>query len=126
MVDSVLDPMRVPAISLSQTEIDEIEQLIAAGQLPSDFLDRHKEAVRRNVFGHDHRVDKNGRPIEQGIGSPGNMTRNAIDAYKKYAKYESDYTKEKYDETVKRMEAELAACEKVRAARDNAPGRFRY
>jgi hypothetical protein len=80
MVDSIIDPMR---ISLSQTEIDEIEQLIAAGNLPPDFLDRHKEAVRRNVFGHDHRVDKNGRPIEQGIGSPGNMTRNAIDAYKK-------------------------------------------
>ena len=126
MVDSVIDPIRIPAITLSQTEIYEIEQLIALEKLPRDFLDRHLEEVRKNVFGHDHKVDKNGHPIEQGIGSAGNMTQNAIDAYKKYAKYEEGYSKEKYDETVKRMEAELAACLKARSAEDSKRGRFRY
>jgi hypothetical protein len=121
MVDSVIDPVRVPSISLSQAEIDEIQQLITDGQLPPDYLDRHKDAVRRNVFGFDHKTDKQGVPIEQGIGSPGNMTQNAVDAYKRFGKEEPGFT-----EHLKRMEADLAACNKVRAARVNAPGRFSY
>jgi|HubBroStandDraft_6_1064221.scaffolds.fasta_scaffold420120_1 hypothetical protein len=123
MVDSVVDPVRVPTITLSQTEVDDIKALIEAGQLPPDFLKRHEEAKRQNVFGFDHTTDADGNPQEQGIGSAKNQTRNQINAYKKYAKYEADYSKELYDATVARMEAELAACEKARAAKAKAPAR---
>ena len=47
MVDSVVDPVRVPTITLSQTEVDDIKALIEAGQLPPDFLKRHEEAKRQ-------------------------------------------------------------------------------
>lgn len=57
MVDSVIDPMRVPSITLSQAEIDEIQDMIAREVLPADYLERHKEAVRKSVFGHDHKLD---------------------------------------------------------------------
>jgi hypothetical protein len=121
MVDSVLDPLRVPSISLSQAEIDEIQDMIAREVLPPDFLERHLEAVRRNIFGFDHKTDKNGRPIEQGLGSPQNMTQNCIDAYKKWGKNDPGF-----EEHLKRMEAELVACNKARAAKENVPGKFRY
>ena len=73
--------------------MDDIKALIEAGQLPPDFLKRHEEAKRQNVFGFDHKTDANGDPIEQGIGSAANQTRNQINAYKKYAKYEADFRK---------------------------------
>ena len=116
MVDTVLDPIRMPIITLSQAELDEIETAISAGQLPADFLDRYYAAVQKNVFGQDHRTDRHGNPIEQGIGSAGNQTANSIKAYKKYGKYEDDYTPEQFAANVKRMEAELAACNEARAA----------
>jgi hypothetical protein len=116
MVDAVLDPLRIPSITLSEAEIDEIHELMAAGLLPDDYLERHYAAVRKNVFGVDHKFDAEGNPIEQGFGSAGDQTRNGINAYKKYAKYEADFTKEKYEATLKRMEAELVASDKRRAA----------
>jgi hypothetical protein len=117
MVDSVIDPIRVPTIELSQSEIDDIKALMESGQLPPDFLDRHYAAKENNVFGHDHKKDADGKPIEQGIGSAANQTRNQINAYKKYAKCEDDYSKEKYDATVQRMERELAECNARRKAK---------
>jgi hypothetical protein len=122
MVDSVLDPMRVPCITLSQTEIDEIQQLIADGQLAPDYLDRHLEAVKKNVFGHDHKLDAAGTPIEQGRGSKFNQTQQSIEAYKKYGHDEPNFA-----ENLKRMEAELAASNKRRAAADASSAKaFRY
>jgi hypothetical protein len=43
---------------------EEIATMTAA-----EIADR-KAAAERNVFGHDFKRDKNGRPIEQGIGGP--------------------------------------------------------
>jgi hypothetical protein len=119
VVDTVLDPIRMPIITLSQAELDEIETAMSAGQLPADFLDRYYAAVQENVFGRDHKTDRQGNPIEQGIGSSGNQTRNSINAYKKYGKYEADFTPEKFAADVKRMEAELAVCNEAREAAGN-------
>jgi hypothetical protein len=37
MVEQVIDPINVPSITLSQTEIEEIDGLIAAEQFPAAF-----------------------------------------------------------------------------------------
>lgn len=113
MVATPIDPIRVPTLSLSESELSDIEALIEQGALPKDFLDRHFEAVENNVFGFDHKKDKHGEPIEQGIGSPSNMTRNCVEAYRKYGK---DEPKEKYEATLARMEADLAKCDERRKA----------
>ncbi len=73
-----------------------------------------KEAQRianEDVFGAGFKTLKDGTPIEQGNGSPGNQTRQSIDAYKKYC----DPTNPKaatpdpnYVDNLKRMEKELA------------------
>jgi hypothetical protein len=120
MVTPVLDPIRVPTINLSEGELADIEQLIESGALPKDFLDRHFEAVDKNVFGYDAKRRRDGSYIEQGIGSPGNMTRNCIEAYRKYGKGEPQY-----DETLARMEAEFAECQKSRPAYSDRRGKKR-
>lgn len=114
MVAATFDPIRVPVVNLSQKEIDEIAGLIEQGQLPKDFLDRHFDAVDANVFGEDAPKDRKGNRLEQGHGSPKNQTANSVAAYRKYGKDEPNYA-----EHLKRMEAELAACDAVRKA--NAP-----
>ncbi len=124
-METPIDPIRVPTITLSQAEIEEIEAEMAAGQLPPDFLDRHYAAVDANVFGHDHKKDKHGNPIEQGFGAPGNQTRNSINAFKRYAKYDADYSEATFKETLQRMEAELAASDKLRAEVRAAAGAAR-
>lgn len=112
MVETVIDPIKIQPINYSQAEIDDIKAMMESGQLARDYLDRHYDAVEKNVFGHDHKKDKNGEPIEQGIGTPGNMTRNCIDAYiKNQTERRSGPPEAGFDETVKRMEAELAVCE---------------
>lgn len=115
MVAATIDPIRVPTLNLSQAEIDDIAVLIEQGQLPKDFLERHYDAVDANVFGHDAPKDANGNRIEQGIGSPVNMTRNSIEAYRKYGKDEPGF-----DEHVKRMQEQLAACDKIRKEKARA------
>jgi hypothetical protein len=40
----------------------------------------HFEAEARNVFGHDYKRDSKGRPIEQGLGSPSQPTRQSMAA----------------------------------------------
>jgi hypothetical protein len=119
MVDTVIDPIRMPTITLSQAEMDEIEAQMAVGALPADFLERYDAAVESNVFGHDHRKDKHGNPIEQGRGSAGNQTQQSVDAYIKFgrpAPGASDAEVKEFDDNLKRMRAELEACSEARAA----------
>lgn len=116
MVETKVDVLRPPSITLSQKELDEIDAQMAAGVLPPDYLDRHLDAVEANVFGHDHKKDRHGDPIEQGIGSPGNQTQNSVNAYRKYAKYEMGFSEAQFAENLKRMEGELAASNEARAA----------
>jgi hypothetical protein len=82
MVISV-DPFRVPVINLTGDELEQIRADIAAGALPPDYLERHREAVARNVFGQDAQKDKNGNYIEQGLGAKGHETGNHFNALKK-------------------------------------------
>ena len=83
MASTPLDPVRVPIINLTGEEIDDIREQITAGLLPSDFLEKHKDAVARNVFGHDARRDAKGNYVEQGMGAKGHETANHFAAMKK-------------------------------------------
>jgi hypothetical protein len=80
---STLDPRHIPVLELSQDEIAEARQAIAAGTLPANFLELHEEAKARNVFGHDAQRDRHGNYIEQGIGAKGHETANHFTALKK-------------------------------------------
>lgn len=82
-METPIEPTRVPSINLSGEEIEDIKAQMADGRLPMDFLKRHYEAVEKNVFGFDHRKDRHGRPIEQGIGAPGRETANYYASLKK-------------------------------------------
>jgi hypothetical protein len=82
-MEAVIDPIKVPVISLSEDELNDIRALMAADQLPRDYLDRYREAVAKNVFGHDFKRDAKGNPIEQGLGAKGYETANHFAALKK-------------------------------------------
>jgi hypothetical protein len=43
----------------------------------------HKKICEEQIYGAGFKRDKSGKPIEQGIGSSGNMTPNAIEALKR-------------------------------------------
>ena len=103
MVDQVIDPVRVPTINLTLEELELMQVLIDEGKLPRDFIERHFDAVDANVFGVDAPKDKKGYRIEQGRGSPLNMTQQSIDAYKKWCHAEPNFA-----EHLKAMVEQLA------------------
>lgn len=111
MVDQVIDVLRVPVVNLSEAELAEMEAQIEAGLLPKDFIEKHFEAVDNNVYGIGHKKDRKGRPIEQGLGSPANMTQQSIDAYKKWCGPSKDNPvgEPGFAENLARMEQQLAA-----------------
>jgi hypothetical protein len=115
MVTSPIDPRRVPTINLSEDELAEMQAEIDAGILPPDFIERHLDAVDANVFGVDAPKDKNGHRQEQGRGSPGNQTKQSIDAYKKWGREDLDFEK-----TCARMQKELIASDARRNAERDA------
>lgn len=122
MVTAVIDPIRIPTVTLSPAEMQELEELIESGQLSKDFIERYHDAVEKNVFGADHKKDRHGNPIEQGLGSALNQTKNSVDAYRKYGnphnpKNVDPDTPEVYEATLKRMEQELKLANEVRAAK---------
>ncbi len=111
MVDTPADPLRPPTITQTPQEIDQMYDLIEQGKLPKDYVDRHFEAVRLNVFGHDAKKVK-GQYQEQGIGSATNQTANSLAAYKKYCDPSNPKAPDpdpNFVENYKRMEAELKA-----------------
>ena len=119
MVEPKVDVLRPSPLTLSPEEIDEIEAGMAAGTLPPDYLDRCDDAREANVFGRDHKKDRQGNPIEQGIGSAANQTANSLAAYNKYCNPNNPKAVDpdpNFEENFKRMKAELAACNEIRAA----------
>lgn len=94
MVDTPFDPIRVPSVTLSESELQEISDQIDNDLLPKDYLRKYRENLVNVVFGHGHQVDKQGRPIEQGMGSAQNMTQHAIDAFTRFNKDKEGYEKE--------------------------------
>lgn len=79
-----------------------------------------KEAKRiavADVFGADHKTAKDGTPIEQGIGAPGNMTAASLEAYiKNQTERRKGGPEPGFDDNVKRMEAQLKECNARRRA----------
>lgn len=63
-------------VTKTPEEIQEMRADIAAGKLEPDAIAKHLEAEARNVFGFDAKKDRHGNYIEQGIGSPNNLTEN--------------------------------------------------
>jgi hypothetical protein len=61
-------------------------EAMSPAELKAYQLDQQKV-----VFGHDHKVDKHGNPIEQGIGSdPANRGPNHYAAIRKYESVEAE------------------------------------
>jgi hypothetical protein len=117
-------PLKPTPLMLTSDDVEWIDGLIAQGLLPPDWLDRCDEARMANVFGHDHKTDRHGNPIEQGIGSENNVTANHVMAYEKWCKDEPDYErhlaklrKQLAEQQPKREAAALAARETERAKR---------
>ncbi len=101
-----------------QVGLHKVESL---DQLPREVRKQIKAEAKRiahnDVFGVGHQVDKQGKPIEQGVGSNGNMTQQAIDAYvKNQTERNPNGPEPGYEEHLARMRKQLAACEAQRAA----------
>jgi hypothetical protein len=77
------------------------------------ILKEAKRIALGDVFGVDHKTDRNGQPIEQGLGSASQPTRQSVEAYRKYCKEEIGYI-----EHLTKMEKALAEYE----ARKPRPG----
>jgi hypothetical protein len=114
MVEKTIDPVRPPTINQSIEELEAMQAMIDAGQLPADFIERHFDAVNANVFGVDAPKDRHGNRTEQGKGSPANMTRQSIDAFKRWhgPSKENPLGAPNYEKDLAKMEAQLAANEK--------------
>lgn len=108
-----------------------IENQLATRKVESlDMLPREvRKEIRReakriateDVFGVGHRSAKDGTPIEQGIGSAGNMTQHNIDAYIANQTQRSPSGVEPgFEENLARMRKELAECNARRAAERRA------
>lgn len=109
-----------PVVSLTQAEVDEMKQLIVEGKIPRDAFEQVEEATEKNVFGIDVKHDRHGNPIEQGIGSAAQPSRNSIEAYKAHQMGNKFGPEKGFEENLARMEAEFAEFEKKRAARNAA------
>jgi hypothetical protein len=66
----------VPVVHLTEKEVQDLRVEEEEGLVPSGTVQNHFDAEARNVFGHDAKRDRNGNYIEQGIGSPGNLSVN--------------------------------------------------
>jgi hypothetical protein len=116
--------LKIPVITLTQQEIDDTRELIDDGRLPRDWFDQYAAAREKHVFGHDVQHDRNGNPIEQGIGSASQPTRNSIEAYKSHQMGNKFGPEPGFENHLAKMESDLAAFEarkaSERAARRNA------
>jgi hypothetical protein len=106
-------------VSKTPAEIDTMKAEIAAGVLPPNAIERYLEEEAKAVFGHDYKRDSEGRPQEQGLGSPQQPTRNSLEAYKRWGREDPSY-----HENVARMERELAEYERKQASKRGAARRM--
>lgn len=105
-------------VTKTPEEIDEMRLAIRKGELPADAIEKYLEDEEKNVFGFDMKHDRTGNPVEQGIGSPQQPSRNSIDAYKVFqTQHRKGGPEPDYDKHLARMEAELAEYLKKQAAR---------
>lgn len=59
-------------------------KLALTDQQRKELRKEAKHRAREDVFGVGFKTDRNGVPIEQGIGSPGNGSIHDAEAFKKY------------------------------------------
>lgn len=104
-----------PVVSLTQMEVDEMKELIAQGKIPRDAFEQVEEAAEKNVFGVDVKHDRQGNPIEQGIGSPSQPSRNSINAYRANQLGNKFGAEPNFKENLEKMEADLKVFETKRA-----------
>jgi len=64
----------------------------ASPELRRLMIEDAKRKVEIDVFGEGFKRDKNGKPIEQGLGSASNPTQTCVDAYALWGKNEAGYS----------------------------------
>ena len=106
-----------PVVSLTQEEVDEMNDLAAVNKIPRDWYDRYLAATEKQVFGHDVKHDRHGNPIEQGKGSAAQPSRNSLEAYKSNPLGRKTSPDPDFKEQCERMEAEIKAFEAKQADR---------
>jgi hypothetical protein len=100
--------------TLAQMNIPSLDQ--APKEIRKTLLREARQIARNDVFGHGHKVDRNGTPIEQGLGSHDNPTQQSIDAYiRSESRPWRDAPEPGYEETLKKMRQRLAEVDAVRA-----------
>ena len=85
-------------------ELADMQRQIDQGLLPRNAIEQYHLDEETAVFGEGFKRDAQGRPLEQGRGSPAQPTQQSVEAYRKYGKNEPNYT-----EHLAKMEAQLAA-----------------
>jgi hypothetical protein len=102
-------------------EMQEMKDVIADGKLPPDAIEKYFQEEERVVFGHDVKHDpKTGEPIERGLCSLSQPTRNSIEAYKAHQLGRKMGPEPGFESHLAAMEAALAAFEAKRKARNDA------
>jgi hypothetical protein len=120
MVDAVIaDPFKIPPLMFTQEELFErLSEWVAAGRSEEAFFAEYAEVLRKNVFGHDYKVDpKTNLPLEQGLGSPQNETLNSVQAYERWGKSDPNY-----ERNLARKQQNLIECQERRAKAAKAKG----
>jgi len=90
-------------VTLRTDELEEMQVAIDAGKLPADAIKRHFAEEEQRVFGNAPR-GRDGKPIEQGIGSAANPSENSVRDYETFCKDEPDFKM-----NLAKMKADLAA-----------------
>jgi hypothetical protein len=99
-------------VSLRNDEIETIREDMAIGKLPPDALKTHFADEERRVFGSEFKRDRDGTPIENGIGSAAQPSKNSVEAYKIWGRNDPDFAA-----NLASMERALAAHEARRRAK---------
>lgn len=66
----------IASMPIGPLQLEEMDEKERAEYFAPAAVKRREEIARLVVFGHDHKTDAHGKPIEQGIGSAANPTAN--------------------------------------------------
>jgi hypothetical protein len=96
-------------VTKTNEEIEVMREQIATGKIPHNAIELYLKEEERHVFGVEVKHDRNGNPIEQGIGSAAQPSRNSIEAYKTFQMSNKFGPEAGFDQKLAKMEADLAA-----------------
>jgi hypothetical protein len=109
---SIVDSFSVAAerhivTALAQMRLDRLDD--APVEIRKRILREARDLTDKNVFGADHKRDRKGNPIEQGLGSHANPTQQSIEAYvKDQTQRRGGGPEEGFEENLKAVRARLA------------------